>query len=65
MNPRNLCISFTSVQFFISDFSLLSCELDNFTVKCYTESLYIEIIEIILKQNKFAILSQSLVKDLK
>ena len=34
---------------FTPDFNLLSCELDNFTLKFYIESFYIDII---LKQNK-------------
>ena len=34
----------TSVPFFIPNFNLLSCELDNFTfIKCYIESFYIDI----------------------
>ena len=36
--------------YFIPDLSLLSCELDNLRLKCYTESFYI-------KQNKSLILS--------
>ena len=34
----------TSVPFFIPDFHLVSCELDNFTFKCYIESFYTDII---------------------
>ena len=44
----------TSVPFFISDFNLLSCELDNLHLKFYIESFYIDII---LKLKKFTILS--------
>ena len=48
----------TSVPFFTPDFNLLSCELDNFTFK---ELFYIDII---LKQNKFTLLSLLLLKNL-
>ena len=34
----------TSARLFIPYFNLLSCELDNFTLKCYFESFYIDII---------------------
>ena len=34
----------TLLPFFIPDCNLLSCELDNFTLKCYIESFYIDII---------------------
>ena len=43
----------TSVPFFIANFNLLSCGLDNFTLKCYVESFYISIL---LKRNKIIIL---------
>ena len=33
-----------SVPFFVPDFNLLSCEFDNFTVKCCIESCYTDII---------------------
>ena len=52
----------TSVSFFIPDFNLLNCELDNLRLTCYIESFYIGII---LKQNKVTILSQFFVKNLK
>ena len=41
----------TSVPFFVPDFNLLCCELDNFNLKCYTELFS----TIILKQNKFTL----------
>ena len=44
----------SSVPIFIPDFNLLSCELDNLHLKCYTESFYINII---LKQNKIITLT--------
>ena len=44
------------VPFFISDFTLLSCELDNFTFKRCIESL---------KQNKITALPQFLEENLK
>ena len=50
----------TSVQFFIPNFNLSSCKLDN--LKCYIESLYIDTK---FKENKITILSQLLVKNLK
>ena len=40
----------TSVPFFIPDFNLLGCKLDNLHLKCYNESFYIGLK---LKQNKF------------
>ena len=49
-----------SVAFFIADFNLLSCQLDNLHLHCYTESFNIDIK---LKQNKFTILSQFPVKN--
>ena len=52
----------TLVVYFIANFNLLSCELDNFTFKLYIESFYINNI---LKQKKLTILPQFLVKNLK
>ena len=43
----------TLVPFLISDFYLLSCELDNFTFKVFFESFYINII---LKRKKIIII---------
>ena len=43
----------TSVPFFIPDFNLLSCELDNLTFKMLYESFYTNIMS---KQNKIIIL---------
>ena len=47
-----------SVVFLIPDFNLLSCELDNVHLNC----CIVFYIAIIIKQNKFTILSQFLVK---
>ena len=44
-----------SVPFWIPDFNLISCELENLPVKSYIESFYVDFI---LKQNKITILSQ-------
>ena len=43
----------TLVSFFIPDFNLFSCQLDNVTFKYYIESFFFYII---LKENKFTIL---------
>ena len=63
-SPTTFAESFknTSVQFFIPDFNLLSCEIDNFTLKYYIESFCTDII---LKQNKFKMLSPFLVRNVK
>ena len=49
----------TSVLTFISYFNLLSCELDNFTFKCYIESFHIK------AKNKVRILLKFLAKNVK
>ena len=51
----------SSVPSFVPDFYLLSRELDILHLKCYTE--YKCYTDTILKQNKFAVLSQFLVKN--
>ena len=43
----------TSVTFFVADFNLLSCELNNLHLTCYIESFYINIL---LKRNKIIII---------
>ena len=48
-----------SVPFFIQDFNLLSCELDNLQLKCYIESFYIDII---LSKTKLQCVNNSLWK---
>ena len=52
----------TSVAYFNAEHNLLSCELVNCSLYCYSVLFYIDII---LKQNKFPILSLFLVKNSK